>query len=595
MSSTTSYPTIKESYETAKVVASEHATEYRRSLRFYLLAHVCQGVAYLGIYGLMVALFATPVDSTNAWMWLGIMAPFAVVSALARWRAHDFEQTEITAWVTHELRVKLGHKLRTMPLQVLGSYKTGELNSSLSSNVELAVGMLGMISGVFLEALVTPTVVITGLFFIDWRMAIVVLAIMPLSIPLYRRKRLAGMRESTELSQANAALESEIIEYVQGLPVLRATNQTGTNAARLQAGIINVRDLQRASRWGTSINLILVDMLIVAMLVAIALFGSLWVGQGTISVAAVAAILIIVSRLMEPMALFLALTQALDILNSSFTRVRSLLETVPLEVIDPKSVPQSFEIAFKQLSFSYARQKEAALSELSCQIPKQAMTAIVGPSGSGKTTLTKLMMRYGDPQSGQIEIGGIDIRQMVQEDLLRQFAVVFQDVYLFDESIIDNIRMAKANASDAEVIAAAKAAHCHNFVQRLPKGYNTRVGDIGGTLSGGERQRISIARAILKNSPIVILDEPTAALDTESELAVQKAIDALVKDKTIIVIAHRLSTIAAADKILVIDQGKLAEEGTHASLLEKQGKYYQMWQAQLRTKAWRLGIAEAAD
>ena len=195
-------------------------------------------------------------------------------------------------------------------------------------------------------------------------------------------------------------------------------------------------------------------------------------------------------------------------------------------------------------------------------------------------------MRYADPQNGVIKIGGADIRHMEQDYLLSNFAVVFQDVYLFDASIVENIRMAKPDASDDEVKDAAKAAYCHEFIERLPDGYDTTVGDIGGSLSGGERQRISIARAILKDAPIVILDEPTAALDTESELAVQKAIDALVMNKTVIVIAHRLSTIAGADQILVIDQGELVEQGTHQELLKKEGKYNALWQAQLRSNAW---------
>ncbi|WP_321419058.1 ATP-binding cassette domain-containing protein [uncultured Desulfobacter sp.] len=186
----------------------------------------------------------------------------------------------------------------------------------------------------------------------------------------------------------------------------------------------------------------------------------------------------------------------------------------------------------------------------------------------GKTTITRLIMRYADPQTGLIMIGGTNIRQISQKELESYFAVVFQDVYLFDDSIMENIRMAKSGATDAQVIQAAKAACCHEFIKRLPDGYYTTVGDIGGSLSGGERQRISIARAILKDAPIVILDEPTAALDTESEVAVQKAIEKLVRNKTVIVVAHRLSTIAGADQILVIDDGMLIESGTYDSLLE---------------------------
>jgi ATP-binding cassette, subfamily B, bacterial IrtB/YbtQ len=216
------------------------------------------------------------------------------------------------------------------------------------------------------------------------------------------------------------------------------------------------------------------------------------------------------------------------------------------------------------------------------------MTAIVGHSGHGKTTLTRLIMRYADTQKGDIKIGGVNIKNMEPDELMSHISVVFQDVYLFDDTILNNIKMANTNATDKEVEEAANAACCHEFISRLPDGYHTRIGDIGGSLSGGERQRVSIARAILKNAPIVMLDEPTAALDTESEVAVQKAIDKLVKDRTVIVIAHRLSTIAGADNILVIHDGQIAESGTHDALIKKEGRYYNMWSAQQRTKAWQL-------
>ncbi|WP_320044349.1 ABC transporter ATP-binding protein [uncultured Desulfobacter sp.] len=549
-----------------------------------------QGLTYLSIYGVMAALFSSPANARQAWGWFGLMAVFVLINGFARWFAHDFDYGDTTANITQNMRANLGKKLRTMPLEVLGSYKTGDLNASLSSSVDESVMMLGMISGMFIEIVLTPAVVISGMFFIDWRMALLLMIIMPLSIPLYRRKRKSGIHEKTEIAHANSALESDIIEYIQGLPVLRTTNQTGKNANRLYRGIINVRDLQRSSIWGNIINMVMADMLILFALVVIAISGSIWVGNGTMSIAAIAALLVIVSRLMEPLSLFLAITSVLDLMNAGFARVKAVMKTPPLEVVRPQSRAQRFEIVFKNVEFTYHGQTEKALNKCTIKIPGQAMTAIVGPSGSGKTTITRLMMRYADPQSGSIMIGGTDIRQISQKELESYFAVVFQDVYLFDESIIENIRMAKSGATDEQVIQAAKAACCHEFINRLPDGYHTAVGDIGGSLSGGERQRISIARAILKDAPIVILDEPTAALDTESEVAVQKAIDTLVKDKTVIVIAHRLSTIAGADQIFVIDNGELIETGTHTSLLENHGsKYYALWQAQLNGKKWNIG------
>ena len=589
MSSTNNYATFKETYETGKIIAGNHAKDFNRSLLFYALAYTMQGLTYLSIYGVMAALFSSPANARQAWGWFGLMAVFVLINGFARWFAHDFDYGDTTANITQNMRANLGKKLRTMPLEVLGSYKTGDLNASLSSSVDESVMMLGMISGMFIEIVLTPAVVITGMFFIDWRMALLLMIIMPLSIPLYRRKRKSGIHEKTEIAHANSALESDIIEYIQGLPVLRTTNQTGKNANRLYSGIINVRDLQRSSIWGNIINMVMADMLILFALVVIAISGSIWVGNGTMSIAAIAALLVIVSRLMEPLSLFLAITSALDIMNAGFARVKTVMKTPPLEVVNPQSKAQSFEIVFNNVEFTYHGQTEKALNKCTIKIPGQAMTAIVGPSGSGKTTITRLMMRYADPQSGSIMIGGTDIRQISQKELESYFAVVFQDVYLFDESIIENIRMAKSGATDEQVIQAAKAACCHEFINRLPDGYHTAVGDIGGSLSGGERQRISIARAILKDAPIVILDEPTAALDTESEVAVQKAIDTLVKDKTVIVIAHRLSTIAGADQIFVIDNGELIETGTHTSLLEKHGsKYHALWQAQLNGKKWNI-------
>ncbi len=587
MSDSPHYTTFKQSYEIGKEIAGQYKHIYTRSLLFYIFGHINQGLAYLTIFLIFTALSQYPPDTGKALMWLGLFVIFTFLNGISRWFANDFELSGTLPRVMHDMRVKLGDKLRTMPLERLNRYKAGELNASLSSNVDESVMMLGLISGMFLDVVITPLVVVLGMFFIDWRMALFVMFMMPLAIPLYRKKRQSSMTEKTDMAAGNAALESDIIEYVQGLPVLRITNQTGTNAKRLNDGIIKVRDLQKAGIWKTISLTLMQDALILGTLIVIGVLGSLWVGNTTMGIAAVAAILVMISRLMEPLSIFLALSGILDIMTSSFKRVKNVLSIPPLEIINPRAEISSFEVEFESVDFTYHGQEEQALKGVSIKIPSKSMTAIVGPSGSGKTTMTKMMMRYADPQKGRIKIGGADIRNMSQEYLLSNFAVVFQDVYLFDESIIENIRMAKPDASDDEVKGAARAAHCHEFIKRLPKGYETGVGDIGGSLSGGERQRISIARAILKDAPIVILDEPTAALDTESELAVQKAVDALVADKTIIVIAHRLSTVAGADYILVIEAGRLIEQGTHKELLGKGGRYNDLWQAQLRSNAWQ--------
>ena len=257
----------------------------------------------------------------------------------------------------------------------------------------------------------------------------------------------------------------------------------------------------------------------------------------------------------------------------SAERIIEVLDAPVLPVLAPPQTPQDAGVCFEHVSFRYLGRSKNALTDISFTAPAGSLTALVGGSGCGKTTLIRLIMRYADPQQGRILIGGSDIRALTQEDLMRQISVVFQDVYLFDDTIANNIRLGKADASDAEIEAAARTARCHDFIMAMPEGYQTRVGDIGGKLSGGEKQRISIARALLKNAPIIILDEPTAALDTESEVAVQQAIDALVQDKTVIVITHRLSTISGAQQIIVLSGGQVAESGTHSELLAQNGVY----------------------
>lgn len=320
--------------------------------------------------------------------------------------------------------------------------------------------------------------------------------------------------------------------------------------------------------------------------------GILFVVQGSLDIALLAALLVIVVRFSEPLATFVLYAKVIDIMEAALGKIDALLNIKSLPQQTPAQLPDGFEIRFEEISFAYANTEKQILRNLNAQLPARSLIALVGPSGSGKTTITRLLMRHADPQKGRITIGGVDLRAIEPERLNELISVVFQNVYLFDDSILANIRMARPDASDEEVEAAARAAHCHEFITRLPEGYQTLVGEIGGRLSGGERQRISIARAILKDAPIVILDEPTAALDTESEVAVQAAIDTLVRERIVIVIAHRLSTIAGADQILVIDKGELVESGKHQELLANQGRYARMWQAQQSIKEWHITSAQ---
>ncbi len=575
-------------YKLTLELAGEYGSGFKKSLVYFTLAFVFQGLAFGMFYPLLLSMFADTLVISDIVLYLGLMVLFSILSFWAKWKGHDFDYNGKIVDVTHDLRTKLGIALREMPLEKLSTYKTGELNSTFSSNVDESVLHMGMVASMFLQIVIVPITIIVVTFFVDWRLALIMLAMLPLAIPLYSWKRRASYEEKSEYNQANGILESDFVEYIQGLPVLKAVNKVGVNAQKLQDSIAYVKKVQKQGLYKGQVPFVLMGVLIEVTLLILVFIGAFFVLDNTLSFITLAAAIIVISRLAEPLSIFLGVVSVFDLMDSAFKRIKSILDIEPLKINKPLGTIKDYNIEFENVSFAYHNHATKVLKNVSFAIPNKTMTALVGHSGCGKTTITKMIMRYADPQSGNIKIGGINIKNMTPEDLMKNISVVFQDVYLFDDTIINNIRMANPNATDKEVEEAANSAYCHEFITRLPNGYNTKIGDIGGSLSGGERQRISIARAILKNAPIVILDEPTAALDTQSEVAVQSAIDKLVENKTIIVIAHRLSTIAGADNILVVDNGEIVESGTHDKLVTKNGRYYGMWSAQQRVKDWNI-------
>ena len=575
-------------YKLTLELAGDRAGSFKKSLMCFSLAFVSQGLAFGMFYPLFMGLSGGAVVMSNVLVCLGVMVLFSIVSLAAKWKGHDFDYTGDIVDITHTLRTKLGIGLRRMPLHKLSAYKTGDLNSIFSSNVDESVLHMGMVSAVLSQMVIVPVTIVAVTFFVDWRLALVMVVLFPSAMPLYYWIRRLAIDEKTAFNRANAALEADFIEYIQGIPVLRAVNKTGENAKKLRDSINYVGSVQRKGLYRSQFPFVFMGILVEAVLLVVLFVGSFFVDDHTLALATLGACIVIVSRLTEPLSLFFGIVNLFDLMDSALKRIKSILETRPLEIRQPVQTPGNFDIAFDNVDFTYAGQARKAINKVGFYMPNRTMTAIAGHSGSGKTTLTRLMMRYADVQRGKIEIGGANIRNMPPDELMKYISVVFQDVYLFDDTIMNNIKMARPHATDKEVEDAAKSADCHGFISRLPGGYHTQTGDIGGSLSGGERQRISIARAILKNAPIVILDEPTAALDTESEVAVQRAMEKLVEDKTVVVIAHRLSTIAGADNILVIDNGRIVESGKHGELIAKKGKYRDMWSAQQRIKEWRV-------
>lgn len=577
-----------ESYQAGRITAGEYRGEFTRSMLLFIAAFVAEGLAFLCFFPLLQALFGPEPNPGNGVFWLCIMLLLAGVELICRWKGHGFDFTGTIVDVTHKLRLKLGERLKLMPMERLYSYKTGTLNFIFSIGVEYCVLSLGIVNSVIFQAIIPPILLLFFTLLIDWRLSAAMLLLIAIAVPVHRWHRKGSSKGKKAASEAVARVEADVLEYVQGLPVLRATNQTGEKSVGLQASLLNLREVQEKTALDSITPKVLISGIVEIGLIAVLAAAVFMISNGSMTLTSAAALLVIISRFSEPMSMFSNFTQVIDIADAANIKITELLSIRNLPVSSPPARLTQFDILFDHVSFAYAGDDQYTLKDTTFSIPAGQLTALVGPSGSGKTTVTKMIMRYADPQEGTVTIGGTDLRQVEQEELMKKVSMVFQDVYLFDDTILNNIRMGKPDASDEEVKDAAEKAFCHEFISRLPDGYNTEVGDIGGALSGGEKQRISIARAILKDAPIVMLDEPTAALDTESEVAVQKAIDTLVVDKTVIVIAHRLSTIAGADNILVVENGEIAEQGKHPELLEKQGRYYSMWNAQQRVKEWNI-------
>ncbi|MFY2947703.1 ABC transporter ATP-binding protein [Achromobacter ruhlandii] len=560
--------------------AGSQAGRLRASLCLLLLAAVCQGLSLACIVPLFV--HVTRGDPWRvALAWLAAFTLLAAAAIVLRWRAQGFDYRGHMARATHELRVLLGEQLRRMPLEALQAHRTGGIAAKLLGGVDEQMNYALTVINLILGAIVTPAAAAVALLAWDWRLGVALMLVFPAIVPLYRWRRPALDRGHAATGRANEALNAELLEYMQGLPVCLATGRAGAANERLRAGFEQLEQLQREHHRRGAKPSLMVAAIVESGMLAILGCGMLWVTQGSLAPAALGAVLVLVARFAEPLATFVNFTTVLALIEAALARIEELRAVAPLPQWPSQGgLAGPADIRIENLEFRYAGGTAAALCDIDLELPARGLTALVGPSGSGKTTLTRLLMRHADPQRGAIRIGGVDIRSLPPADLNRLISTVFQDVHLFDDSVIGNIGMARPEAGEAEVRAAARAAHCLDFIERLPQGWQTRLGEAGGKLSGGERQRLSIARAILKDAPIVILDEPTAALDTESELAVQAAIDTLVVERSVIVIAHRLSTIVAADRILVFEDGRITQRGTHAELLAQPGRYRRMWQAQ---------------
>ncbi|OCC14033.1 ABC transporter ATP-binding protein [Streptomyces sp. PTY087I2] len=575
------------------LAAGSRGRQFFAALRASVVGSVAQAAAYGVLIGLINELAQPEVDRTAAWSWFAAFGALYAVEAVCRLSELRFHYEE-WARVMSDLRLGLGEKLRAMPLRDLEQRAAGDLGALVGGNVATASMGASQVAFLFVQAAVVPVVLVGVLLVVDWRIGLVLLVTLPAAVPFVRRIQRRSGEGLRLVNTTDAETASRIVEYVQGLPVLRATGQAGPSSKRLEHALKRQTHVMSDTQKSLTLPSIVATTAMQVAIVAAVAVGASLVLKADMSAPLLVALTVAAVKLAEPLANVASMIAVFDLADASLERIAEVMDSEPLPVGDPEARLDRFDIEFRDVTFHYhAAAAEPVLNDASFRSPARSLTALVGPSGSGKTTISRLITRYADPESGAVLIGGRNLRDVDPKEIYRSVAVVFQDVYLFDDTIRANIAMARPDASDAEVEAAARAANVHGFVTRLPHGYETRVGEIGGALSGGERQRISIARAILKDAPIVLLDEPTAALDSESEVAVQEAIDALVADKTVLVIAHRLSTVVRADQILVVDDGRIVERGGHDELLQSGGRYADMWKAQTGVRRWKVNSASA--
>jgi ATP-binding cassette subfamily B protein IrtB len=488
-------------------------------------------------------------------------------------------------------RIRTADHLRKLPMGFFMQRQSGELAGVLTSDVALVEDIWSHTIGIFASSFVLPMLVGIGLCFLDVRLGLVILAALPLALAILAVTTPLFVREVEAVLAASSDVNTRVVEYVQGIAVLRAFGRHGEIYQRFVAAMERLRDALIRAEVLPSPLLAVFGFVVEASFVAVAYAGSTLVLHDSIRPDMLLVFLVVTVGVVRQVA---ELGVALLMLRASqraLGRVDRLLAEPPLaEPSQPSAAPTQFHVTFDNVSFAYDRSDDAVLVDVTTRFPTRSLSAIVGASGSGKSTLVHLIARLWDVPRGQgaIRIGGVDIRDLPFEALHRHVAMVFQDVVLFSGTLLDNIRVGKPDATREQVERAAVAARAHDFISSLPQGYDTSVGEGGGALSGGERQRISIARAILKDAPIVLLDEATASVDASTEVEIQRAIDQLVQQKTVIVIAHRLRTIRRAHQIVVLDQGRIAETGTHDELLQKHGVYSRLWHEQDRARGWHL-------
>ena len=484
-------------------------------------------------------------------------------------------------------RIRLAEKLRRLPLSFFGKKDLADLTNTMLGDVTATEHMFSHYVPQFYASILSSCIIAVSLLFYDWRLALAALWVLPVALLIVVLSKKAQNYFSRKQNMAQIAVQDGVQECLETVRDLKSNNAENEYLDGLFEKIDTLESRHIKSELGIAMFVVPAQMIMKLGIATVALVGSMLLINGTLSLITFFMFLLVVSRIYEPMAFSLQNLAAINSLQINIDRMNEI-ENCSEQNGKKEFSPNGYDISFENVGFAY-NSDEAVLRNVSFSAKQGEVTALIGPSGGGKSTAAKLSARFWDADSGKITVGGVDVRTVDPEQLLTAFSIVFQDVTLFNNTVMENIRIGRKDATDDEVMEAARLANCEEFIEKLPDKWNSFIGENGSSLSGGERQRISIARAFLKDAPIILLDEATASLDVENETVIQSALSRLIKNKTVLLIAHRMRTVSGADKVVVLSDGKAAEQGQPNELLGQNGIYARMAKLQTESQSWSIG------
>lgn len=541
------------------------------------------GVAILLLGQLLKPFTGAEISWRAMWLLMGLGMFAALLVFLAA--KNDYRKTYLASYKeAGHTRIRIAEHLRKLPMSFFNTKDLSDITANMMADCASMESMLSSTIPPLIANIFSVTLTCICLAFFDWRMAFAIFCTMPVTFLIIWFGRKLQLRLFDRQAGVKLAASSQIQEYLEGIKIIKSCGLSGERFSALNHALLAMKKIAVQVELASGILVQSASLILQAGLGIVIFMGTVLITGGKIELLPLLILLMYSTQIYGPILSILSQLTTLLHLGTVTKRMRILLTTPAMD--GKEQEVREYDIELSHVTFAYT--KEDVIKDVSVKIPAGSITALVGSSGSGKSTLAKLIARFWDIKEGSLTIGGKDLRAIEPEHLMRSMSFVFQDVTLFHDTAFNNIKIGNIDATGEQVIAAAKAAYCDEFIRQLPDGYQTVLGENGSTLSGGERQRISIARALLKDAPIILLDEATASLDPENEVLIQRAIARLVKGKTVIMIAHRLRTVMDADQILVLENGALAEQGTHKELLERKGRYHKLYHIQQESLEWTI-------